>query len=157
MGKFFDLLDAKEIGTHDGRAVWRLNAAMVYEIDPSKMICVPIGFETDFASVPRVPLAFWLWGDRAHREAVIHDFLYRKDAYIYDLAENFRTRRYGIPKEDADWYFREAMMSENPDVQKKAQPYHIYQPMYLAVRACGGSSYHRMNVEDRFELDEVGP
>lgn len=39
-------------------------------------ICVPAGFETDFASVPRVPIAYTAFGDRAHRESVIHDWLY---------------------------------------------------------------------------------
>jgi hypothetical protein len=31
----------------------------------------------------------------------------------------------------------------------------IYHPMYLAVRAAGGGSYHRMNVMDKIKLDEV--
>ena len=33
-------------------------------------IQVPAGFQTDFASVPRLPIAYWLYGARAHREGV---------------------------------------------------------------------------------------
>jgi len=34
-------------------------------------------FYTDLASVPRVPIIYELWGNRAHREAVLHDYLFR--------------------------------------------------------------------------------
>lgn len=39
-------------------------------------ITVPAGFRTDYASVPRLPLAFLFFGDRGKRAAVLHDFLY---------------------------------------------------------------------------------
>lgn len=42
-----------------------------------KTYVVPAGFNTDFASVPRLPLAFLLTGGTADRPAIIHDFLYR--------------------------------------------------------------------------------
>ncbi len=37
---------------------------------------VPVGFFTDFASVPRLGVIYALLGDRAHEPAVIHDWLY---------------------------------------------------------------------------------
>ena len=40
-------------------------------------ITVPTGFLTDFASVPRMPFVFLLFGDVAHEAAVIHDYLYK--------------------------------------------------------------------------------
>lgn len=43
-----------------------------------KTYVVPAGFNTDFASVPRLPLAFLLTGGVGDRAAVIHDYLYRK-------------------------------------------------------------------------------
>lgn len=39
-------------------------------------ITVPIGFYTDFASVPRLGLLYSLLGNYAHQPAVIHDWLY---------------------------------------------------------------------------------
>jgi hypothetical protein len=39
-------------------------------------IIVPAGFVTDLASVPRLPVAFWLAGDTARKAALVHDFLY---------------------------------------------------------------------------------
>jgi len=40
-------------------------------------IIVPVGFRTDFASVPRLPLAWWLVGGSAQSAAVVHDYLYQ--------------------------------------------------------------------------------
>lgn len=57
-------------------AIWRLTARLEYE-DERYHVMVPAGFETDFASVPRLPLAYLLAGDTAHEAAVIHDYLYR--------------------------------------------------------------------------------
>jgi hypothetical protein len=157
---FLNELDAKEIGESGGRAVWRLNMPLTFYIDRYRSIQVPKEFETDLASVPRLPLVWMLWGDRAHREAVMHDYCYRTGAaIIYKINHEaqcvfsggeFRDR--SIPRDYADWYFRLAIISETPEVHKKGQPYWIYQPMYLGVRTCGGSSYHRMKVMDKFEV-----
>ena len=49
-------------------------------------IIVPEGFVTDFASVPRVPLAYLLCGNTAHRAAVVHDYLYRQ-GWKRDIAD----------------------------------------------------------------------
>lgn len=55
---------------------WRLLAPFSY-LDPDHgRIDVPAGFETDFASVPRLPWLFVLFGDVGHAAAVIHDRLY---------------------------------------------------------------------------------
>lgn len=40
---------------------------------------MPVGFETDFASVPRWPLTFALLGQYGHAAAVLHDWLYSSD------------------------------------------------------------------------------
>lgn len=65
-----------EAGSH-GRAMWRLLDPLKFRSDLIGLIEVPAGFETDFASVPRAPLAFWLTGDTAHASAVVHDYLCR--------------------------------------------------------------------------------
>ncbi len=49
-------------------------------------IIVPAAFATDFASVPRLPLAYLLAGGVGDRAAVIHDFLYRSVPHPTDRA-----------------------------------------------------------------------
>lgn len=83
------------------------------------VIEVPAGFVTDFASVPRVPIAYTLFGDRAHRESVVHDFLYQKHL---------------VGKAKADRIFLEAMK-----VRKKGV--FVRFAMYLGVVLGGGSAY----------------
>jgi len=136
---FLNELSATEIGEYDGRAVLKLNPHLDFRLDRDRIIRSPSGFETDLGSVPRLPVVWWLWGDRAHRECVLHDYCYRKDAVVL-WADGKMTP---ITRADADWYFRLAMIS-------RGQPYWIYQPMYLAVRIFGGSSFRKMKVTDHF-------
>ena len=58
--------------------VWRLTKPLVYYSALAGVVFVPTGFETDFASVPRLPIVYALYGNRAHHEGVIHDYLFRK-------------------------------------------------------------------------------
>lgn len=60
------------------RATWRLDAPLEYSSDIMGVgkIVVPKGFETDFASVPRLPMMWVLAGGVGHRSATIHDWLY---------------------------------------------------------------------------------
>jgi hypothetical protein len=134
MAKFLNTLCADEIGIFQGRTVHKLLRELVWENGLIR-VTIPVDFETDLASVPRVPIAYLLWGDRAHREAVLHDYLYRIDAVPL------------VEKEEADLYFREAMIGQD-------NSWAVYQPMYLGVRIGGASSYHRMKVMDRFEVEK---
>ena len=60
----------------DGR--WLLAAPLHYESDlAKKVILVPAGFQTDLASVPRLPIVYWLTGDTSSAAAVVHDWLYQ--------------------------------------------------------------------------------
>lgn len=63
--------------SRDGRGTWRLLARLVY-VSPlaGRAFVVPEDFITDFASVPRIPIAFLLTGDMAQAAAVVHDWLY---------------------------------------------------------------------------------
>ena len=72
MGKFHT--DLKVERTASGK--WKLLAPLVYESKTVGMIIVPTGFETDFASVPRIPFAYWFFGGMNDKEGVIHDWLY---------------------------------------------------------------------------------
>ena len=108
--------------------VFELVEPLVYESDLlACTIIVPIGFQSDGASVPRVPIVYMLFGDRAHHEAVIHDWCYRIDT--------------GISFDNANKVFLEAMK-----VRKKS--WFIRWPMFLGVKFGGYSSYHKRKVFD---------
>ena len=87
-------------------------------------------FETDFASVPRVPVIYDAWGDRAHREATLHDYLYRIDS-IPVVTESL-----------ANSVFLEAMKSTG-------KPWWIAYGMYYGVCLGGFSAYHKLKVWDK--------
>lgn len=79
MARFLNTLQVEQLEdiSHDGRGTWRLLQPLSYQSDVARrVITSPAGFVTDFASVPRVPFAYWIAGDTAHPAAVIHDWLY---------------------------------------------------------------------------------
>jgi hypothetical protein len=84
-------------------------------------------FYSDFASVPRVPIIWESWGDRCHREAVLHDYLYRFDSIPL------------ISESTANSIFLEAMKSRGVSVW-------IRIPMYWGVCLGGWGSYHKQSV-----------
>lgn len=56
---------------------WVLVEPLVYQSDVAgRVITVPAGFQTDLASVPRLPVVYLLAGDCAREAAVVHDYLY---------------------------------------------------------------------------------
>jgi hypothetical protein len=99
---------------------WRLTEPLwFFSSVADMMIKTPTGFVTDFASVPRAPLAYWLFGSRADAPAVTHDDLYRSGM---------------LPREIADQVFLEAMKAEGYSWATRYT-------MYLFVRAFGRWSY----------------
>lgn len=50
-------------------------------------VIVPARYVTDFASVPRLPLAFLLVGNTAHVAAVGHDYLYATGIFTKALSD----------------------------------------------------------------------
>ncbi len=99
MSHFVTDLDVRK-HTHDTsadkRGTWTLLAPLVYVSDVlGRMVTVPSGFVTDFASVPRLPVAYLLAGDSGHEAAVLHDWAY---------TSHFCT------KAEADAMFREALL-----------------------------------------------
>jgi hypothetical protein len=125
MSKFLTDLDVKCI--NDG--AWRLDSPLCYQSDILGKIEVPAGFDTDFASVPRVPVFFTLFGDRAHREAVLHDYLYRVDAVPT------------VDRAGADRVFLEAMA-------ERGKGFMVRYAMYWGVRLGGWTAYHKRKVSD---------
>ncbi len=103
---FFTPLRAEKVNEagSGGRARWLLLEPLRYRSDLlGRVIEVPAGYETDFASVPRLPLAYLLAGDTGHAAAVIHDYLVDTmvtDAASWDMAADvFREalRDEGLP------------------------------------------------------------
>ena len=114
--RFLSELEMKDL--EEGR--WELMKDLEYQSAIlNSLITVPRGFVTDLASVPRVPIVYMAFGDRAHREAVVHDYLYQKHI---------------TTKSVADKVFMEAMAARG----KKGW---IRWGMYLGVMFGGRSSY----------------
>ena len=92
----------------DGRQWWRLIAPLEYESsETGKTYIVPAGYETDFASVPRLPFAYWLTGDTAHEAAVVHDFVLDDPMQSEDTADHLFLE--AMAECDVPWWRRKAM------------------------------------------------
>lgn len=115
-GRFLSPLRVELVGND----VWRLTAPLVYESEViNRVITVPENFVTDFASVPRLPLAYWLFGGVADEAAVIHDFAYSHS---------------GITRKQADDLLYEACRASGVAKWRAW-------PIFLGVRLFGGSHY----------------
>ena len=89
---------------------WRLLEDLTYYGVPGiGDITVPKGFDTDFASVPRLPFMFWLLGDRADYAAVLHDWIYRTAISSRSVAD--AAFRWVADKEGVNWVARWSMWS----------------------------------------------
>jgi hypothetical protein len=72
--------------TDDGK--WILTAPLIYQSDvAARTIIVPKGFQTDLASVPRLPVIYLLTGDTASQAAAVHDYLYSTHEVPRDVAD----------------------------------------------------------------------
>lgn len=131
MSQFLTDLNCKLL---DDDKTWILQEPLVYESDLLGTITIPAGFVTDFASVPRVPLIYSFYGDRAHRESVVHDLLYRVDAaQCISFWENLERH---VSFDQANKVFLEAMAA-----RKKSR--FVRYGMYWGVCLGGRSSYHK--------------
>lgn len=142
---FLNNLNAIEIGESKGRVVSQLVQPLLFEDDEFK-IEVQAGFYTDYASVPRLPIIYWLYGNRAHRGAVVHDYGYRKDSKIWSKKKDDWI--YNPSRSLVDYIFKKCNIASG-------YPYYVYQGMWLGVRLGGSSSYHRMGVNDCFPLEVI--
>ena len=104
------------------RNLWQLLADLVFwSAIFGAAILVPKGFITDFASVPRMPILFWLAGDKARAAAIIHDYLYWSGL---------------VDRATADRIFREAM-------QVSGVPAWRRWGMWAGVRSGGWVAWNR--------------
>jgi len=123
-----------ELGTCKGKTIYRIVGVLLFRCPDGSIIEIPDSFQTDLSSVPRFPIIYSMWGNRTHREPVLHDFVYRYDSNPILL------------RSEGDSLFKIAMISRN-------QPSYIYNPMYAGVRLGGWSSYHKLSVNHQFTLD----
>ena len=71
---FLSKLRVEDAG--DGK--WRLTAPLRFWSDVlNDVVTVPTGFETDFESIPRVPVIYLLLAQSSNEAGVVHDYLYR--------------------------------------------------------------------------------
>lgn len=120
MSKFLSELDMMEADRDVDDGKWRLCAPLIYSSDAiNRTITVPADFVTDLASVPRLPVIYWLCGGRANKPAVVHDFLYSNGI---------------VPREQADAVFLEAM-------EVVGVPWVYRKLMWAGVRVGGASHY----------------
>ncbi len=143
MSKFTEMLTVSPLP--DGRT-WIIRKKFGYGIgteNSNTYIDVPIGFMTDFASVPRLLWAIIpQWGTYGNA-AVIHDYCYCHQHIT--IKKNRQITEKGITRKRADEIFFEAM-----GVLKV--PFYYRYPMYWAVRAFGWHRW-RFNENNRSKGD----
>ena len=113
----------------DSDSIYILDTPLWYRSDLIGSICVPAGFQTDLASVPRFPIVYWFWGGRLHREAVLHDYLYRSDSVPL------------VAFSTANAVFLEA-------AKCRGKACWVRYPMWWGVWLGGYFSYHKRKVTD---------
>lgn len=85
----------------DELPTWKLLSPLVYHSDIlGRDVYVPSGFVTDFASVPRAPIVYFLAGNLGNRAAVVHDYLIVSKE---------------VPRRTADDVFYEALIATGVD------------------------------------------
>lgn len=111
--------------------IWILTSPLKYYSELLDLIItIPVDFNSDGASVPRLPVIYELYGNRAHREGFLHDYLYRIDSDP------------DVPIQLANKLFLEAMKSRNKSV-------YVRYPMYWGVLIGGKEFYHKHYVGDK--------
>jgi len=173
--RFLNQVVAKDLGYCGGRLIREMHAPLIWANGFLRRE-TPIGFQTDLASVPRLPIIYAAWGDRVHREPIGHDQDYRTDSEILVIASEEINLRFKdcmipeeyivdrispIPRKDGDWYFR-ITIKDRQHTNKDGElintySYFVYQPMYWAVRVGGGSSYHSKSMDYKYPIDCEAP
>lgn len=90
MSKFLTDLDVVMLSdsANSDRGSWQLRSELIYDSDvAAQVFVVPVGFVTDFASVPRIPGVFDFVGDTAHEASALHDWLYSTHPVPRDVAD----------------------------------------------------------------------
>lgn len=78
MGKFLTKLEVEQVSESTGseNSKWKLTEPLIYESNNIGLIVVDRGTVTDFASIPRLPIPYFIAGGRSNAPATLHDHLY---------------------------------------------------------------------------------
>lgn len=104
-----------------GERRWALVSPLRYEVAPGKILEVPEGFYTDFASIPRFFYISTPPIGKYDAAAIVHDFLYFAQA---------------LTRESSDRVFLQAMADSGVS-------WYTRYKMFLAVRLFGGGIWER--------------
>lgn len=87
MSKFLTDLQAELVQSEP--ALWKLTLPLIYQSDVANdTFVVPVGFVTDLASVPRIPIAYFLAGGTSNEASVVHDWLYTEKKLPRAMADS---------------------------------------------------------------------
>jgi hypothetical protein len=104
----------------DGRQLFKLLSPFYYQSDVlGCIITVPMGFVTDLASIPRLPVVYLMLNGIADEAGVVHDYLYSTGL---------------VPRIEADKVLREACLCSGVSSWKAGL-------IYAGVRSFGGPHY----------------
>ena len=113
MARFINI-PALEIGR---KGKWVLSGALIYQSDLlKKEIVVPIGFETDLASIPRIFTPLIPKNGKHRAPAIVHDWLWRETFVLPSLADKI---------------FLEAMKVANVSAWRRYTMYHAVRATVL--------------------------
>jgi hypothetical protein len=121
-------LVVRYVGEQQKRAIWEIQETFVYfigSLDSEEYIEVPVGFQTDFATIPKVMWSVFPPTGKYTKAAVIHDYLTANKGRI---TIDGKVRLFS--KKESDLIFLEAM-----GVLGVSLP--IRKMMYYTVRAFG--------------------
>lgn len=91
MGRYLSPLrdECVDDTANDGRGIWRILEPFVFQSDVlGRTITVEKDFLTDYASVPRWPFIYWMFGDTSHKAAVLHDWLFHHHEFCDEQTAN---------------------------------------------------------------------
>jgi hypothetical protein len=119
---------------HDANGVrWELMAPFVVIVNPQaddqRIVRVPAGYITDFASVPRLPFVYLAYANKAHLAALVHDWLYSEGGTEAD-------------REYADCVFLQGMLDTLVPDDTNSLTADDAKAMYDAVRHFGSSHFN---------------
>lgn len=115
MGYFKTKLQVESDGKY-----WKLLSPLIFKSTTYGLIHIPTDFKTDFASVPRIPIVYSMFGNTSHSAATVHDWLY--------------SGRAKVSRKQADEVFIEAMKAKNQSKWRR-------KPMFWAVRLFAGFAF----------------
>lgn len=130
MSKFLTELEIK--CSQENENYWILEAPLIYQSDIVEEnmgeITIPAGFCCDLASTRHLPMVSFIWGSTAHREGILHDYLFRIDSkpvVSFSLANSV---------------FLEAM-------DARGKGFFVRWPLFWGVWLGGYWSYHKKTVD----------